>query len=116
MSTTRNIALAFSGPFVLAPSMSAAVNSASPGAVQAPVTLASGDNTIAVPTGGSVHTAVSIVKPSTNTALLKLKGVGGDTGVALHKTDPDSISLDPTVASFIVNASASAPGIVFIWS
>lgn len=116
MTTQRTVSMAFTGPFTLSPSASAAANAASPGAIAPPVTLASGDTTITVPTGGSVHTAVTIVKPSTNTATLKLKGVGGDTGVTLNKTDPDSISLDPAQASFVINASVSAPGIVFIWS
>lgn len=116
MATQRTISLAFTGTFTLAPTLTAATNSAAPGAVDAPRTLSSGDNTITVPTGGSVHTAVSIFKPSTNTAALKLKGAGGDTGVLLHKTDPDSFSLDATQATIIINASASASGIVFIWS
>ena len=116
MSTQRTVTLAFSTPFSLAPSTSAAINLASPGAVQAPITLASGDNTITVPTGGSVHTAVTIIKPATNTNLLKLKGIGGDTGVSLHKTDPDSISLDATQVSFVINAAGSTPGVVLIWS
>jgi hypothetical protein len=115
-ASTRAITLAFSGDRVSNPSATAAANVNSPAATAPPINLAIGDNTIAVPTGGTVPTAVTIVKPVANTATLKLKGAGGDTGVKLHITDPDSISLDPTQASFILNASAIVTGVVLIWS
>lgn len=115
-SSTRTISHTFTGDLTLAPSVSAAINNSSPAAVAAPITLAAGDNTIAVPTGGAVPTAVTIVKPAGNTGTIKLKGVGGDTGVKLHLTDPDSISLDPTQATFVLNASAIVTGVVLVWS
>lgn len=115
-TSNRTIGLAFSGDRVANPAASAAANINSPAAVAAPITLAIGDNTITVPTGGTVPTAVTIIKPAGNTATIKLKGAGGDTGVKLHATDPDSISLDPTQASFILNATALVTGVVLIWS
>lgn len=115
-TSTRAITLAFSGDRVSNPGASAAPNTNSPAATAAPVTLAIGDNTITVPTGGTVPTAVTIIKPAASTATIKLKGVGGDTGVKLHPTDPDSISLDPTQATIILNASAQVVGVVLVWS
>ena len=53
-----------------------ASNPNSPGAIDL-VTLASGANTITVPTGGSVPTAVTIVKPYGNTVGLRLKSAPG---------------------------------------
>lgn len=115
-TSTRTITLGFAGDRVGNPSASAAANTSSPAATAAPISLAIGDNTITVPTGGTVPTAVTIVKPAGSTAVLKLKGAGGDTGVTLHATDPDSISLAASQASFILNASAIVTGVVLIWS
>lgn len=115
-TSTRVITLGFAGDRVGNPSAAAAANASSPAATAAPITLAIGDNTITVPTGGTVPTAVTIIKPSANTATLKLKGAGGDTGITLHPTDPDSISLAPAQASIILNASAQVVGVVLVWS
>jgi len=115
-TSTRVIQLGFSGDRVGNPSAAAAPNTNSPAATAAPITLAIGDNTITVPTGGTVPTAVTIVKPAGSAATIKIKGAGGDTGVKLHPTDPDSISLDPTQATFILNASAQVTGVVLVWS
>lgn len=58
------------------------------------VPLTTGNNTIALALpDGVVPKSVTILKPSDNTATITLKGNTGDTGVALHATDPDSISL-----------------------
>lgn len=93
----------------------AAPNLAAPGEGQ-PVTLATGDNAIAIPSGGTTPTALTIVKPAGNTVQLKLKGNAADTGVLLHLTDPDSISLG---AGAVVILNAAAPGgvnIRLVWS
>src|ERR1044071_1814279 len=82
-NSTRSINLVFTGDHVAAPVIAAAANAASPAAINAPITLASGANTITVPTGGTTPTAVTIVKPAGNTVLITLKGVTGDTGVPL---------------------------------
>lgn len=65
--------------------------------------LASGDNTITVPTGA---TAVLIQPPATNAVALKLKGDAADVGVKISKTLPTLLSLDQTQATFIVNAAS----------
>ena len=76
--------------------------------------LASGANTITVPSGA---TAVVIQPPSGNTILVTFKGVSGDTGVALHKTQPSVIALDSSVTSFVLTAASgfsSATEISFV--
>lgn len=115
-ASTRVIAIGFTGDRVGNPTVSAAANINSPAATAAPITRAAGDNTITIPTGGAVATGVTIIKPVSSTATLKLKGAGGDTGVKLHPTDPDSISLDPTQATIILNASVQTIGVVLVWS
>jgi hypothetical protein len=65
--------------------------------------LNSGANTITVPTGA---TAVVIQPPSGNTILVTFKGVTGDTGVPLHKTQPTVIALDSTATSFVLTAAS----------
>lgn len=90
-------------------------NTDSPGQVQV-VTLSSGNNTVTVPSGGTTPKAVTIVKPSGNTTSITFKGVAGDTGVRLHDTDPDSISLDSSVSSFVLTAGASLEGVRLIWT
>jgi hypothetical protein len=79
-------------------------------------TLASGANTITVPTGGATPKGVIIVPPSGNTQTLTLKGVTGDTGVALHATDPSYVSLAATQANFCLTAGGTVTGIRFIWN
>ena len=78
--------------------------------------LAAGANTISAPTGGTVPVAVTIIPPAGNTNLITLKGIAGDTGVPLHKTDPTTIALDTTFASFVLNAAALTTGVRFTWS
>ena len=67
------------------------------------VALSSGNNSITIPTSA---VAVTIIKPSGNTVQLYAKGVSGDTGVKLHLTDPDSISLG-TSAVLVLNAAST---------
>lgn len=111
----RTIAVVFSGDVVAQPPVAATPNLASPAQIQV-VTLAAGDNTITVPSGGTTPVACTIVKPSANTSIIKLKGVGGDAGVKLHVTDPDSVSLDPSQATFVLNAAAQIVGVRLVWS
>lgn len=115
-ASNRTINLTFTGDHVAAPVIVASQNAASPAAINAPITLASGANTITVPTGGTTPTCVTIVKPAGNTVLITLKGVTGDTGVPLHKTDPDSVSIDSTVTTFVLTAAAQVIGVTLIWS
>ena len=92
-----------------------ASNSNSPGGIDL-VTLASGANTITVPTGGSVPTACTIVPPTGNVIAITLKKVTGDTGILLHPTDSTTIALDPSVTSFCLTAGSSLVGVRLIWS
>lgn len=95
--------------------IAAADNSASPAEIDL-VTLSAGDNTITVPTSGTTPKACTIVKPTNNATLIKLKGAGGDTGIKLHNTDPDTISIDATQTSFILNAAAQIDGVRLFWT
>ena len=71
-------------------------------------------NAIHVPTGA---TAVLIVPDSANTAAITLKGVTGDTGIALHLTDPTTIALSSSVTSFgLTVGGAGIVGLRLIWS
>lgn len=115
VSATRTIAIVFSGDVDGDQSIAAATNTASPGQIQI-VTLSSGANTITVPTGGTTPTACTIMKPAGNTTSITLKGVTGDTGIALHLTDPDTISIASSVTSFVLTAGASLTGVRLVWS
>lgn len=66
------------------------------------VALASGANTITVPTSA---VAVTILMPSGNTVQVTLKGVSGDTGIALNQSGPSLIGLQG-VTSFVLNAAS----------
>ncbi len=74
--------------------------------------LEAGANTITVPTGA---VGVTIILPSENTETLTLKGVSGDTGIALALTAPVSLSLS-SVASFVLTAGDAIEGVRFVWS
>lgn len=111
VTSDRSILVHFNGDIQLTSKLAATTNSSSPGSEQQ-VALSSGNNTVSVPSGS---TALTVVKPAGNAVALKLKGVSGDTGVTLHLTDPDSISLDSTVTAVVINA-ASAVTLRLIWS
>lgn len=115
VSSTRNTILVFTGDVVGTELVAAATNTASPGSVEIK-TLASGANTITVPTGGSTPTACVILPPTGNTTSITLKGVTGDTGIRVHNTDPFTVSLYSTTASFVLTAGATITGVRFYWS
>jgi hypothetical protein len=79
------------------------------------VALSSGNNTIAVPSAGTVPTAVTIIPPAGNTNDLILKGANGDQGIQLHDTNPLKLPLDSSVTSFVINAEATT-NVRLIWS
>lgn len=110
-SADRAITIVFQGDVAGTQELEAAENTTSPAGTLA-VVLSSGNNTIAVPTGA---TAVTIAKASDNVVALVVKGVAGDTGIRLHDTDPDSLSLHASQTSFVINA-ASAATVRFYWS
>lgn len=69
------------------------------------VTLALGDTTVPIPTAA---VAALFVPATGSTAVLKLKGAAGDTGVRLASTGAQVLNFGtPHDASFIVNASAA---------
>jgi hypothetical protein len=67
-------------------------------------TLASGFNTINVPSGSLW---VIIVPPSGNTTSLTLKGITGDTGIVLHPSQPSLIGLAAAQTTIGITAGAS---------
>lgn len=114
---SRSIQIAFSGDVQLGPqNFSAADNSTSYGQEDL-VTLSSGNNTITPPSvTGITFVALTIIPPSANANLITLKGVNGDTGIPLHKTDPTSIGLDSSFTTLVLNAAAQINGVRLIWS
>lgn len=91
------------GPFTVS---SAAAN----GVVQQTV-LQSGANTITVPSSPAPN-GVIIILPSTNTAVVTVKGVTGDTGIAIGKTTWMYLPFDPTAvpASFCLTSASTQTG------
>jgi hypothetical protein len=117
MATTSNrtISVAFTGDLISSLAFAAAANVASPGSISI-LTLASGFNTITLPTGGSTVKGAIIVPPSGNTQTLTLKGITGDTGVPLHKTDPCSITFETGTTTFGLTAGGTVTGLRIIWT
>jgi hypothetical protein len=115
VAAARSIVLAFSGDQVYQVAPAAASNSPSPAAQEVQTFTGAGDNTITVPTA-IAPTGVTIVPPAGNTQTMTLKGVAGDTGIALHLTDPTSIGLKSTVASFVLTVTGTITGVRFIWT
>lgn len=76
------------------------------------IALASGANTITVPTGATVCIIFgpNSTNPTPNplsTAVLTLKGVAGDTGVVLSAKYPTQLAWDSAPSSFVINASST---------
>lgn len=105
-TASRTTTIVYDGAVNGTQEIAAADNTSSPAMVEL-VALINGNTTITVPAGGSVPTAVTIVPPSDNTVPLTLKGVAGDTGVAIHPTDPTTIALASTAASFVITATGN---------
>lgn len=100
VTSDRSVVISFTGDVEFTQEFPATTNSSGSGQNQL-VTLAAGANTITVPSNA---VAVTIIKPTGNTVTLTLKGVTGDTGIALSLTSPDSISL-ASVSTFVLTAS-----------
>lgn len=112
----RIIGINFTGD-IDAPNLAfnAAENTNAPGEIDV-VALSTGANTIAVPSNAK---GVTIIPIAGNTTALTLKGVSGDTGIALHLTDPSSFGINPaTTTSFVIAASTTGPATScrIIWS
>ncbi len=67
------------------------------------LTLASGDNTIAIP---ATAQGILFIPPTGNADAITLKGTGGDTGKTLSKTEPSYFSLPADGQDVILNAGA----------
>jgi hypothetical protein len=115
VTAQKNITIQFTGDIAAANTFAAANNAASPGQIEVR-TLAIGATTITPPGGGTTPKSVTIVMPSANTATLTLKGIGGDTGVVLHPTDPTTIALNSPTTTFVLTASAEIAGVRLIWT
>jgi len=110
VTSNRKVTITFENDIEYSQEFSAIQNSASPGAIDV-VALVVGANTITVPTGA---TGATIIPPATNTETMTLKGVSGDTGIALALTSPTSIGL-ATVTSFVITAGGTIT-LKIIWS
>lgn len=85
------------------------------------VALSSGNNTITIPTG---VTTLVIAPPNSLTpapnppyaGTLTLKGVNGDTGIAISSKWPTVLDFDAATqpASIVINASVS--GTIYLWT
>lgn len=112
-TSTRSIKVAFSGDVGGTTEIEAAANTDSPASVTVHALLV-GDNIITIPTPGTKK-AVTIQKPSDHVGFLTLKGIVGDDGIALHPTDPDSISLHDNQLVIVLNATVAVTVRLF-WS
>lgn len=115
VGSNRTQTIIYTGDVIGTETSTAAYNSASPGQVQI-ITLSVGANTITAPTGGSTPTAVTIIPPTANTTLITLKGITGDTGIPLHKTDPTTIAVDTTLTTFVLTVGTQIVGARLFWT
>jgi hypothetical protein len=65
--------------------------------------------------GSSVIKGVIIKPPSTNSGAITLKGVTGDTGIPIHKTEATMIRFDSVTATNFGILTVSAITIEFEW-
>ena len=114
-SASRGITTVYGGDVVGTEVASSIQNVTSPACITIQ-TLSSGSTTITVPSSGTTLAGVTIIPPVGNTAGITLKGVTGDTGIALHKTDPTSLGLDAGVTAFVLGATAGVTGVRFFWT
>lgn len=111
VTSNRSIVIALSGGIEYTQEFEAPVNSSGSGQNQL-ITLSSGANTITVPSGA---VAVTIIPPDNNSQTITLKGITGDTGIALALTAPCSLSLS-SVSTFVLTAGGTITGVRFIYS
>lgn len=115
VNSTRVVTISLTGDVTLNNPLSAAANAVSPGSVTVH-TLAAGDNTITVPTGGTTVKGATIIPPTGNAQTITLKGVGGDTGVPISKLDPTSIGFEVAPVNFVLNAGGIITGLRIFWT
>ena len=116
VNAARTVTINLTGDVIADKIFSAAENAASPGAIVI-YALASGDNTIPVPTmTGITVKGATIIPPSGNTVGLILKGAGADTGITISKTDPTSIAFETAPANIVINTGAILNGLRIVWT
>ena len=77
------------------------------------IACSTGANTVTVP-GGVM--GVMLVPPPTNALTIMLKGVTGDTGVALSKVNPTTLMFDLSPpASFVLTVGSGTVTIGLVW-
>jgi hypothetical protein len=114
-SSVRAQSITYTGDVNASLTQNAATNTNSPAQTQIQ-NLALGSNVINAPGGGTVPTALTVVPPAGNVTLITLKGIAGDTGIPLHKTDPTTISLDTSFVSLVLAAAGAVNGVRLSWS
>ena len=77
--------------------------------------LSNGSTTINVPTLPVQATGVVIIPPTTNTFIITLKGVAGDTGVPISRTAATTIPFDSTPPASFVLTSTGVVNMQFRW-
>lgn len=116
ITANRSEVITFTGDVTATFTHTAAANAASPGSLQI-YTLASGDNTITLPTGGSVVKSATIIPPSGNTQSITIKGVTGDTGLVLSLTEPTTLTFKATPATtFLIVTGGIITGLRIVWT
>lgn len=110
VTSNRSVTIEWSGDVEYSQTFDAQTVSTGSGQNQI-VALSSGNNTITPPTNAI---AVTIIFPDGNTVQVTLKGVNGDTGIALNLTGPTSLGLQ-SVSTFVLSA-ASAVTVRLIYS
>ncbi len=115
VSAIRVVSTTYTGDVNGVETATAATNTASPGQIEIK-TLASGFNTITLPTGGSTVVGCTIVPPTGNAVTITLKGVTGDTGVPLHLTDPTSVAFASGTTTFGLTVGSTMTGCRFYWT
>jgi hypothetical protein len=111
VTSNRTIATTMTGDITFSRTDAAAESATAPGVIEKK-DWTTGANTVTAPSGAK---GVTIKPPAGNTQALTLKGISGDTGIAIHKTDPTSLGLD-SVSTFVVNAAGSVTGVVLVWT
>jgi hypothetical protein len=71
-------------------------------------TLATGDNTIAVPAG---TTLILVTPPATAVGIMKIKGAAGDTGIIVSRSQAMVLSYES--GPLIVNIATGTPTVTF---
>lgn len=116
VTSQRTGNITFTGDVTATVSLAAVSNTQAPGAISI-LSLSTGANTITLPTGGSTPIGAVIIPVVGNTQSLTLKGVSGDTGIALHKTNPTIITFDnPAPANFVLTAGGVINGLRIVWT